>query len=89
MFSVLSFLWGVGLAPGKEDVVKFRNLTNFDKESCVHVQLHHNVTYFSTVIAFNKALNQKSVNASSSGGREGTNFQHILSTSVLMIKINS
>ena len=70
-FSDFSFLWGVGLAPGKDDVVEFRNLTKFDKESCVDVQLRHNVTYFSTVIAFNMALNQKAVNASSNGGKKG------------------
>ena len=70
-FSDFSFLWGVGLTPGKDDVVEFRNLTKFDKESCVDVQLRHNVTYFSTVIAFNMALNQKAVNASSNGGKVG------------------
>lgn len=62
-----SYDWGVGLTPGKDDVVRFRTLSSYDKQSCVHVQLEHNVTYFSTVVANNKALNQKSANASSDG----------------------
>nr|KAG5694401.1 hypothetical protein BaRGS_002255 [Batillaria attramentaria] len=57
-----------GRSPGKDDVVKFRALTSYDKQSCAHVQLQHNVTYFSTVIAYNRALNQESANASSDGG---------------------
>nr|KAG5706489.1 hypothetical protein BaRGS_032882 [Batillaria attramentaria] len=39
----------------------------YDKQSCTRVQLQHNTTYFSTVIANNKALNQKSSNATSNG----------------------
>ena len=62
-----SYDWGVGLTPGKDDVVRFHTLSSYDKQSCVHVQLEHNVTYFSTVVANNKALNQKSANASSDG----------------------
>ncbi|KAK7460764.1 hypothetical protein BaRGS_00038811, partial [Batillaria attramentaria] len=65
--SIGSYFWGVGLAPGQDDVVPFVSLSNFDKQSCKQVQLEHNVTYFSTVIANNRALNQKSSNSSSDG----------------------
>ncbi|KAK7493737.1 hypothetical protein BaRGS_00015066 [Batillaria attramentaria] len=62
-----SYFWGVGLTEGSDDIVPFTKLTSYDKQSCVHVQLQHNVTYFSTVVANNKALNTKSSNASSNG----------------------
>ncbi|XP_070206105.1 uncharacterized protein [Littorina saxatilis] len=65
--SIDSYLWGVGLTQGKDDVVTFHMLTAYEKQSCKHVTLQHNVTYFSTVVANNKALNQKSANASSDG----------------------
>ena len=62
-----SYFWGVGLTPGKDDVVPFHKLDSYTKQSCVNVTLQHNVTYFSTVVADNKALNTKSANASSDG----------------------
>ncbi|XP_076452271.1 uncharacterized protein LOC143287914 [Babylonia areolata] len=62
-----SYDWGVGLSPGQDDVVQFHTLSGYDKQACVQVTLQHNVTYFSTVVANNKALNRKSANASSDG----------------------
>ena len=62
-----SYYWGVGLTPGKDDVVPFHKLDSYTKQSCVNVTLQHNATYSSTVAADNKALNTKSVNASSDG----------------------
>ena len=62
-----SYFWGVGLTQGKDDVVPFHKLDSYTKQSCVNVTLQHNVTYFSTVVANNKALNTKSANASSDG----------------------
>ncbi|KAK7496779.1 hypothetical protein BaRGS_00011988 [Batillaria attramentaria] len=61
------YFWGVGLSPGQDDVVLFHSLSSNDKQSCVHVQLQHSMTYFSTVIANNRALNQKSANTTSGG----------------------
>ncbi|XP_052219885.1 uncharacterized protein LOC127837088 [Dreissena polymorpha] len=61
------FLWGVGTAPQLDDIVKFHNLTRHEKSSCVPATLKHNSTYFSTVLAFNSALNSKPCNSSSDG----------------------
>ncbi|KAH3708795.1 hypothetical protein DPMN_068254 [Dreissena polymorpha] len=62
------FLWGVGTAPQLDDIVQFHNLTRYEKSSCVPATLKHNSTYFSTVLAFNSALNSKPCNSSSDGG---------------------
>ena len=63
------FLWGVGTKAGSDDVVKFRNLTQYDKSGCAPAALDHNRTYYSTVFAYNNALNSKATNGSSDGGR--------------------
>jgi len=63
-----SFLWGVGTFPGKVDVIPYQNLTRYDKSACVPTTLHHNTTYYSTVVAYNNALNSKPTNSSSDGG---------------------
>ncbi|KAK7496755.1 hypothetical protein BaRGS_00011964, partial [Batillaria attramentaria] len=65
--SIDRFHWGVGLTPGDDDVVPFHILSAYDKQSCIEVELQHAFTYFSTVVAFNKALNQKSTNTTSNG----------------------
>ncbi|KAK7493720.1 hypothetical protein BaRGS_00015049 [Batillaria attramentaria] len=65
--NIAFFQWGVGLTPGSDDVVPFHKLSTYDKQSCASVQLQHNVTYYSTVIATNTAVNDKSTNATSSG----------------------
>lgn len=65
--SIDSYDWGVGLSPGKDDVVTYTRLSSYTKQKCVTVQLHHNVTYFSTIVANNKALNTKSANSTSDG----------------------
>ena len=62
------YLWGVGTLPGKDDIVTYHNLTRYDKSSCLPTVLHHNTTYYSTVIAYNNALNSKPTNSSSDGG---------------------
>ena len=61
-------MWGVGRSAGADDVVGFQTLTSYDRQACAKAKLVHNMTYFSTVIASNKALNQKSANTSSDGG---------------------
>lgn len=61
------FLWGVGRLPGRDDIVKFHNLTRYDKSSCAPATLLHNQSYFSTVFSYNNALNSKSANSSSDG----------------------
>ena len=59
----------MGLSPGQDDVVAFHKLSSYDRHSCASgLSLEHNVTYFSTLVAYNKALNQKAVNASTNGG---------------------
>ncbi|KAK7498950.1 hypothetical protein BaRGS_00009759 [Batillaria attramentaria] len=63
-----SFLWGVGSAPGKDDIVTFQRKSSHARNACASgLQLEHNATYYSTIVIFNKALNQKSSNASSDG----------------------
>ncbi|WAQ98196.1 hypothetical protein MAR_022569, partial [Mya arenaria] len=61
------FVWGVGTSPQKDDIVMFHNLTRYDKSSCYLVNLQHNHTYYSTVLAYNNALNSKASNSSSDG----------------------
>ncbi|XP_045189288.2 uncharacterized protein LOC123546793 [Mercenaria mercenaria] len=68
------FLWGAGTAPGKDDVVNFHNLTRYDKSGCSSVKLQHNHSYFSTVFAYNNALNSKAANATSDGVLIDTTF---------------
>ena len=63
------YLWGVGTRPGVDDIVKFKNLTQYDKSDCAAATLVHNKTYYSTVFAYNNALNSKAANASSDGGK--------------------
>ena len=62
------FIWGVGTSPGIDDIVQFKNLTQYDKSSCSPAIMEHNQTYYSTVFAYNNALNSKVTNASSDGG---------------------
>ncbi|WAR20843.1 hypothetical protein MAR_014817 [Mya arenaria] len=61
------FLWGVGTSPQKDDIVAFHNLTRYDKSSCSPASLQHNDIYYSTVLAYNNALNSKASNSSSDG----------------------
>ncbi|XP_033731540.1 uncharacterized protein LOC117321183 [Pecten maximus] len=65
---ISKFKWGVGTTDGRDDIVSFRNLTHHEKHVCsTGLNLQHNMTYISTVFAYNSALNQKFVNASSNG----------------------
>ncbi|WAR20850.1 CRB-like protein [Mya arenaria] len=61
------FLWGVGTSPQKDDIVAFHNLTRYDKSSCSPANLQHKHIYYSTVLAYNNALNSKASNSSSDG----------------------
>ncbi|KAL3857351.1 hypothetical protein ACJMK2_012027 [Sinanodonta woodiana] len=61
------FIWGVGTAPGKDNIIPYRNLSSTTKRSCHAAELKHNVTYYSTIIAYNDALNAKMCNSSSNG----------------------
>lgn len=61
-------MWGVGTHPQKDDIVPFKNMSKFVRHSCIPANLRHNVTYFSTVVAINDALNTKRSNSSSDGG---------------------
>ncbi|XP_069118473.1 uncharacterized protein [Argopecten irradians] len=65
---IAKFKWGVGTKGGRDDIVQFRNLTHHEKHVCsTGLSLEHNMTYFSTVFAYNSALNQKVVNGFSNG----------------------
>ncbi|XP_069118468.1 uncharacterized protein [Argopecten irradians] len=65
---IAKFKWGLGTRGGRDDIVQFRNLTHHEKHICsTGLSLEHNRTYFSTVFAYNSALNQKTVNGSSNG----------------------
>ncbi|KAK3083736.1 hypothetical protein FSP39_002337 [Pinctada imbricata] len=64
---ISQYMWGVGTIPGTDNVVKFHNFTHSQKESCAPTTLNHNTSYYSTVIAFNSALNVKNINKTSDG----------------------
>ncbi|XP_060074374.1 uncharacterized protein LOC132554093 [Ylistrum balloti] len=65
---IRDYIWGVGTAKGADDIVKFHNLTHHFKRSCAgDLALKHNTTYYSTVNAYNAALNSKSSNGTSDG----------------------
>ncbi|KAK3092476.1 hypothetical protein FSP39_003379 [Pinctada imbricata] len=64
---ILRFRWGVGTKPGIDDVMPFHRYNHNIRHACFNVLLAHNTTYFSTVIAFNGALNTKHSNSSSDG----------------------
>ena len=67
--SIFRFLWGVGTHPERDDIVKVRNLTQYETSGCTPANLQHNMTYYSTVVAYNHALNSKATNGSSDGGK--------------------
>lgn len=62
-------MWGVGSGPQLDDISQFKNVSHHTKIGCTDVILKHNTTYYSTVIAFNDALNSKHSNGSSDGGK--------------------
>ncbi|XP_046568758.1 uncharacterized protein LOC124277142 [Haliotis rubra] len=62
-----SYLWGVGTTAGADDILPFTNFTHQVKSWCNVTTLHHNTTYYSTVVAFNGAINQKEIQATSNG----------------------
>ncbi|XP_052073991.1 uncharacterized protein LOC127711867 [Mytilus californianus] len=66
---LIEYRWGVGTTVGRDDIVPFKNKTfsRDVKDSCADVQLQHNMTYYSTVIAKNSALNPKTVKGYSNG----------------------
>ncbi|XP_069134676.1 uncharacterized protein [Argopecten irradians] len=65
---IRDFIWGVGTSPGEDNIVTFHNLTHHFKRSCVQdLTMIHNTTYYSTVKAYNAALNSKGVSATSDG----------------------
>ncbi|XP_033747032.1 uncharacterized protein LOC117332256 [Pecten maximus] len=65
---IRDYIWGVGTTQGADDVVKFHNLTHHYKRSCAgDLDLKHNTTYYSTVNAYNAALNSKSSSGTSDG----------------------
>ncbi|VDI44467.1 Hypothetical predicted protein, partial [Mytilus galloprovincialis] len=63
------YRWGVGTEAGRDDIVPFKNKTfsRDVKDSCADLQLQHNTTYYSIVIAKNSALNPKTVKGYSNG----------------------
>ncbi|OWF46933.1 Delta-like protein 1 [Mizuhopecten yessoensis] len=65
---IRDYIWGVGTITGADDVVKYHNLTHHYKRSCAgDLNLKHNTTYFSTVKAYNAALNSKERSGKSDG----------------------
>ncbi|XP_063447918.1 uncharacterized protein LOC134727466 [Mytilus trossulus] len=63
------YRWGVGTEAGRDDIFPFKSKTfsRDVKDSCADIQLQHNQTYYSTVIAKNSALNPKTVQGYSNG----------------------
>lgn len=62
------YMWGVGTKPGTDNIVKFKVEDRIIHDDCTNVSLTHNTTYYSTIIAFNGALNMMRVNSTSNGG---------------------
>ncbi|XP_048251916.1 uncharacterized protein LOC124135018 [Haliotis rufescens] len=61
------YMWGVGTKPGTDNIVKFKVEDRIIHDDCTNVSLTHNTTYYSTIIAFNGALNMMRVNSTSNG----------------------
>ncbi|XP_067664253.1 uncharacterized protein [Haliotis asinina] len=64
---IKTYMWGVGTKPGRDDIVKFRDEDRIIHDDCATVSLSHNTTYYSTIVAFNGALNMMRVNTTSNG----------------------
>lgn len=65
----IRFRWGIGTAPGGENIMAFRNFSHNTRHVCAKLSLQHNTKYYSTVIVFNGALNSKDSNSTSNGGK--------------------
>ena len=50
-------------------MVHYKTLSRYDKSACTDAALKHNKTYYSTVFAYNNALNSKPTNSTSDGGK--------------------
>ena len=56
------------MQPNVTDIVSLHEVNANLQSSCVPVLLNHNQLYFSTIVAFNNALNPRQISAFSDGG---------------------
>ncbi|XP_035697583.1 uncharacterized protein LOC118430698 [Branchiostoma floridae] len=61
------YLWGVGTVPGTDDVVPLTDYPHTASQACADVQLSHNRTYFSILVAVNNGHQHLNVTAWSDG----------------------
>ncbi|XP_066289112.1 uncharacterized protein [Branchiostoma lanceolatum] len=59
--------WGVGSEPGTDDVVSLSEYPHTTSQACADVQLIHNTTYYSILVAFNNGHDNLNVSKSSDG----------------------
>ncbi|CAH1268735.1 Hypp3967 [Branchiostoma lanceolatum] len=59
--------WGVGSEPGTDDVVSLTEYSHTASQTCADVQLIHNTTYYSILVAFNNGHDNLNVSKSSDG----------------------
>ncbi|CAH1277633.1 Hypp9726 [Branchiostoma lanceolatum] len=61
------YLWGVGSEPGTDDVVPLTEYPHTTSQTCADVQLIHNTTYYSILVAVNNGHKHLNVTAWSDG----------------------
>ncbi|XP_066289761.1 uncharacterized protein [Branchiostoma lanceolatum] len=61
------YLWGVGSEPGTDDVVSLTEYPHTASQACADVQLIHNTTYYSILVAVNNGHKHLNVTAWSDG----------------------
>ncbi|CAH1239174.1 HEG1 [Branchiostoma lanceolatum] len=59
--------WGVGSEPGTDDVVPLTEYPHTASQACADVQLIHNTTYYSMLVALNNGHDNLNVSTSSDG----------------------
>ncbi|XP_078616233.1 uncharacterized protein LOC144884654 [Branchiostoma floridae x Branchiostoma japonicum] len=61
------YFWGVGSEPGTDDVVPLTEYSHTDSQACADVQLSHNTTYYSILVAVNNGHDHLNISKSSDG----------------------
>eukprot|EP00058_Branchiostoma_floridae_P003025 XP_002588513.1 hypothetical protein BRAFLDRAFT_79466 [Branchiostoma floridae] len=61
------YFWGVGSEPGTDDVVPLTEYSHTESQACADVQLSHNTTYYSVLVAVNNGHDNLNVSKSSDG----------------------
>ncbi|KAI8516746.1 hypothetical protein Bbelb_053270, partial [Branchiostoma belcheri] len=61
------YLWGVGSVPGTDDMVSLTEYPHTASQACADVQLIHNTTYYSILVAVNNGHDHLNISRSSDG----------------------